>query len=81
MNFDLVAVCAVDQDLPDGGRVLVPGRIEVESVLFGQRFERGIGEGTAFIGTLPAHGCDRALVDRQLLVRNDEVDIEFHLVA
>ena len=63
MHFDLVSFCSVDQNFPDGGRILVPRCVEIESVLLAQRFEGCIGEGAALICTLPAHGCDRAVVN------------------
>ena len=81
VHGDLAAVRPVDQHFPDSGRKLSIRRVEAEAVLGCERLEQAVREALPVPGALPARDLDRPLIQRECPVRNDELRVEFHLVA
>ena len=65
----------------NGLRIILKRRIQIKSIFFAESVQNGPGK-TALVRTgLPSHGGNGSLVDRQGLIRDQQILVELHLIA
>ncbi len=81
MYLHLFAVRSMDQNIFHFLRIFTEGGIQIEMIFFAQRLQQRVGKAVFFAAGLPAHDGNSPLADAETLIRDHQVDVEFHLIA